>query len=160
EVDFTRDSASHCSFHFVLWDPLHFWNPTHARDERFRTLAGVPALDIWLRHRALPADGRRHYLQARRLLHLGDSSHRWRLFRRGGQLGRRIPREVSGHRNCWVDRLHYHHCAAVSAPAELVPGPCRPSLLPHQVRLSADSDRVWPRIELRDRPGCNAYLGD
>ena len=68
----------------------------HLRDEDFGAVAGVPAGDLRLRHRPLPADGRGHHLQARHGLHAGHRRHRGGLLCRHWHLAGSITTKYPG----------------------------------------------------------------
>ena len=139
--------------------PYAAWSTRRALMKISVLYAGVPAVDVRLRHLPLPLDGRGPDLQARHGLYPGCGVHRRRLLR-----GR------------WHRSRNRSHRLPSAGPAGLIVAivvtallfdPMKnwiqersgPLLLPQALRLSKDADRVRPRTELTDRSRQDARLG-
>ncbi len=127
-------------------------------DEVRRSLAGLPAADLQLGHRPLPADGRRPHLQARRHLHARDRRAGRPLLRRRRRHGRDGPHPPAEPAHLGPPGRHHHHRPDLRPSQARDPGPRRSRLRSEALRLPRDPGRVRPRPQLADRPARPARL--
>src|SRR5947209_6612309 len=100
------------------------------------SVAGAGALDAGLRHRALPADGRRHPLPPRVRLYAGNSLRAGRLLWNRFLPGQPDTEEFQGPAAKLAGRYHAYGRVPVPARAHLDSGTAGPLLLSRPLRLS------------------------